>query len=307
LEKNKAGTTIEVLFFGTKEVATLGLKDIAKPTKENIEKFKTPAVLKRVGFKEGVEQLEDHLVGKPGAQTLIEEEEEDDAEYEIENVKDKRVRRGKVEYLVKWKGFDDPAEDTWEPVNNIKPAGNDAIKKYEKDAPEKEKHDTRKPKVDTPEDKDLYKRTMYQVTPSKRQLKRGGSPSKSLVDSAKDKNKGNSKTALSNSRSNRAGKRRSVTFEEPATEASPPKRPKAFKVKETRKTVEQVAVAKQKAEKQHAVEKRADKQKERLLFGDEPSSKPVKLRMNIELEMSEEQLVRLARQLPSLLSMTKTA
>ena len=30
LGKNKAGTTIEVLFFGTKEVATLGLKDIAK-------------------------------------------------------------------------------------------------------------------------------------------------------------------------------------------------------------------------------------------------------------------------------------
>jgi len=34
-------------------------------------------------------------------------------------VKDKRVKKGKVEYLIKWKGFDNPNEDTWEPVGKL--------------------------------------------------------------------------------------------------------------------------------------------------------------------------------------------
>ena len=46
--------------------------------------------------------------------------EENDEDYdEIEKIVDKRVDSdGKVEYLVKWKGYDDK-ENTWEPVENI--------------------------------------------------------------------------------------------------------------------------------------------------------------------------------------------
>ena len=42
-----------------------------------------------------------------------------DEEYEVEKIISKRVRKGKVEYLVKWKGWEDPDDNTWEPVANL--------------------------------------------------------------------------------------------------------------------------------------------------------------------------------------------
>ena len=44
-------------------------------------------------------------------------------EYEVEKVLDKRVQVGnQVEYLVKWKGYDDPDDNTWEPADNLREA-----------------------------------------------------------------------------------------------------------------------------------------------------------------------------------------
>ena len=55
-----------------------------------------------------------------------------DEEYEVETVLDKRTKKGgQVEYLVKWKGYDDPDDNTWEPADNLKEA-EALIKKYEK-------------------------------------------------------------------------------------------------------------------------------------------------------------------------------
>ena len=55
-----------------------------------------------------------------------------DEEYEVEKILDKRQRKGGIEYLVKWKNFDDPDDNTWEPSDNLADA-EAKIKQFEKD------------------------------------------------------------------------------------------------------------------------------------------------------------------------------
>ena len=57
-----------------------------------------------------------------------------DEEYEVEKILDKRVERGGagIEYLVKWRNYEDPEENTWEPVDNLADAAK-LIKAFEKD------------------------------------------------------------------------------------------------------------------------------------------------------------------------------
>ena len=51
----------------------------------------------------------------------------------MENIIEKRVtKKGKVEYLVKWKTFDDIVETTWEPASNLLSV-KDMIDKFEKE------------------------------------------------------------------------------------------------------------------------------------------------------------------------------
>merc|ERR1711862_655558 len=56
-----------------------------------------------------------------------------DEEYVVEKILDKRAEKGGyTEYLVKWKNYEDPEENTWEPVDNLGDAEK-AIKAFEKD------------------------------------------------------------------------------------------------------------------------------------------------------------------------------
>jgi hypothetical protein len=58
---------------------------------------------------------------------------DDTTEYEVEEIVDSRVRRGRLQYCVKWKGY--PYEErTWEPVSNLEHAKN-AISDFHKNHP----------------------------------------------------------------------------------------------------------------------------------------------------------------------------
>ena len=56
------------------------------------------------------------------------EENNFEVEYEVEKVLEKRFRKGRVEYFVKWKNYD---ETTWEPSKNLTNV-QDLIEKFEK-------------------------------------------------------------------------------------------------------------------------------------------------------------------------------
>ena len=44
---------------------------------------------------------------------------EEEEEYEVETIIEKREMFGHFQYLVKWKGWEDPADRTWEPLENL--------------------------------------------------------------------------------------------------------------------------------------------------------------------------------------------
>ncbi|THH18637.1 hypothetical protein EUX98_g8923 [Antrodiella citrinella] len=58
------------------------------------------------------------------------EEVDGDSEYEVESIKGHRLRRGKYQYLVKWKGYSS-SEDTWEPIQHLLPNAATIVTAYQ--------------------------------------------------------------------------------------------------------------------------------------------------------------------------------
>ena len=57
--------------------------------------------------------------GKSRKASKKKEEEDEEEEYEVETIIEKREMFGDVQYLVKWKGWEDPTDRTWEPLENL--------------------------------------------------------------------------------------------------------------------------------------------------------------------------------------------
>uniref|UniRef100_A0A8D0D4X3 Chromobox 1 n=1 Tax=Sander lucioperca TaxID=283035 RepID=A0A8D0D4X3_SANLU len=72
---------------------------------------------------------------QPAAPPAAAAEEEEEEAYEVEQILDHRVVKGRVEFLLKWKGFSDE-DNTWEPQDNLD--GPDHIAEYMQKHKEKE-------------------------------------------------------------------------------------------------------------------------------------------------------------------------
>lgn len=101
-----------------------------------METVTTAEPMSRPGPKKQQKLTEDGVPIKPG-------EEEEEEEYVVEKIVDMRIRNGKRDYLLKWKGYPD-TENTWEPELNLDCP--DLIADYEERRKEKEEKKKRKQK-----------------------------------------------------------------------------------------------------------------------------------------------------------------
>jgi len=95
------------------------------------------------------EEMNGAVAQENGVAEDDESDEEGEEVYVVESILDKRVRRGEIEYLIKWKGYDNPEDNTWEPKGNCHCP--DLIEEFEaklklKERDRKEKTDSSKPK-----------------------------------------------------------------------------------------------------------------------------------------------------------------
>ena len=112
----------------------LGPFEIVKVVLPNAMKLKLPASYK-IHNVINVSQL--RLYKEPSAGQRVTPLEpvkvEGQPEYEVKEVLDSRLKKGKLEYLIKWSGYTDEY-NTWEPVSNLENS-KEAIEDFHKENP----------------------------------------------------------------------------------------------------------------------------------------------------------------------------
>merc|ERR1712029_1031560 len=95
--------------------------------------------------KKAEEEIEEIVIEKEVSNNVPEKKEKkkgrkskfvEEEEYEVELIVDKRDMMGRVEYLVKWKGWEDINDRTWEPLENLDGSLN-LVEDFEKQEQEK--------------------------------------------------------------------------------------------------------------------------------------------------------------------------
>jgi hypothetical protein len=116
----------EERFISAEEKKDLVIGDIStrilrekKAPKALIQKAMEPKTPSRSGVKAVV----------PTSQSIIKQKKKPVETYIIENIVDKKTLKGKVYYLVKWKGYS-KSSNTWEPQTNLKKDVPDLIKGF---------------------------------------------------------------------------------------------------------------------------------------------------------------------------------
>merc|ERR1712133_59332 len=97
--------------------------------------FEEPKAKKQKKEKEKKEKEPKKGKKEKKAKKVVSGDEED--EYEVEKILEKRDIGGLIEYKVKWKGWENEEDQTWEPVDNLG-GSEDLIKEFESSQEEDE-------------------------------------------------------------------------------------------------------------------------------------------------------------------------
>ena len=122
--KNARGKPVKASPVIEEPPASKGRRSGGGSSKKPVEDAEDIFIEKEVGEKE-------KKSGRGRQKKAVQEE-----EYEVELIVDKREMLGRVEYLVKWKGWEDVSDRTWEPLDNLDGSLN-LVEEYEKKEAEK--------------------------------------------------------------------------------------------------------------------------------------------------------------------------